>query len=150
MQRCLFPTPFCASVIAVTRFSAVAAVAVIALAGLAQPLVAIAQVPDSLGGIRTFPVQALRGKLAILSTVEATIDGKPIRMAPGMRLRSPQNSLVMLHMVIDKEYAVNYTIEPSTGMLHTAWILNKEELALPREGSGVKRNFFFNSDPTPR
>ena len=110
----------------------------------------VAQVPGSLGGVRTFPEQARRGTLSVLSTVEAQIDGTPVRMAPGMRLMSPQNSLIMLHMVIGKQYAVNYTIEKSTGMLHTAWILNKEELALPREGSGVKRNFRFESDADPR
>ncbi len=126
------------------------AIAGLTAAAVLQPMTAAAQVPESLGGIRTFPEQARRGTLAILSTVEAKIDGTPIRMAPGMRLRSPQNSLIMLHMVIGKEYAVNYTIEKSTGMLHTAWILNKEELALPREGSGVKRNFRFESDADPR
>ena len=127
-----------------------AAVAAFAAVGLLQPWSAAAQMPESLGGVRTFPEQARRGTLVILSTVEAKIDGTPIRMAPGMRLRSPQNSLIMLHAVIGKEYAVNYTIEKSTGMLHTAWILNKEELALPREGGGVQRNFRFESDANPR
>ena len=106
--------------------------------------------PGELGGSRTFPEQAKRGTLAILSTVDAEIDGKPVRMAPGMRLLSPQNSLVMLHSVVGKQYVVNFRIEPSTGMLHTAWILNKAEIALPRPGSGEQRNFRFESDADPR
>ena len=111
---------------------------------------ALAQVPGDLGGSRTFPDQAKRGTLTILSTVDAQIDGKPVRMAPGMRLLSPQNSLVMLHTVIGKQYVVNFRIEPSTGMLHTAWILNKAEIALPRPGSTEQRNFRFESDADPR
>ena len=124
--------------------------ALCALLAFAAPP-AFAQIHGELGGIRTFPDQAKRGNLAILSTVDAEIDGKPVRMAPGMRLFSPQNSLVMLHSVIGKQYTVNYRMEPSTGMLHTAWILNKAEIALPRPGStGVQRNFRFESDADPR
>ena len=132
------------------QFIRMAALAGLTACAALQPLTATAQVPGSLGGVRTFPEQARRGTLAILSTVEAEIDGKPVRMAPGMRLLSPQNSLIMLHMVIGKQYAVNYTIEKSTGMLHTAWILNSDELARAREGSAPIRNFRFESDAEPR
>ena len=111
---------------------------------------AFAQMHGELGGVRTFPEQAKRGTLAILSTVNAEIDGKPVRMAPGMRLFSPQNSLVMLHSSIGKQYVVNYRMEASTGMLHIAWILTKAEIALPRAGSGDQRNFRFESDADPR
>ena len=111
---------------------------------------AFAQMQGDLGGVRTFPEQAKRGNLAVLSTVDAEIDGKAVRMAPGMRLFSPQNSLVMLHSVIGKQYIVNYRMEGSSGMLHTAWVLNKAEIALPRAGSGVQRNFRFETDADPR
>ncbi len=111
---------------------------------------AFAQMHGEIGGVRTFPEQAKRGNLAIFSTVNAQIDGKPVRMAPGMRLFSPQNSLVMLHSVIGKQFTVNYRMEGSSGMLHTAWILNKAEIALPRAGSTVPQNFRFESDADPR
>ncbi|MGP1682207.1 MAG: hypothetical protein ACTS8S_07765 [Giesbergeria sp.] len=105
-----------------------------------------AQSQGELGGVRTFPEQARRGKLAILSTVDAEIDGKPVRMAPGMRLFGTQNALVMLHTVVGKEFVVNYRMEGSSGMLHTAWILTKAETDLARAGSAPKRNFNFESD----
>ena len=139
----------CKSLVSAAAKSGVLALAALTTAVLVQPLPAVAQVPESLGGLRTFPVQARRGTLAVLSTTEAEIDGKLLRMAPGMRLLSPQNSLIMLHTVIGKEYVVNYNIEPSTGMLHTAWILNKEETALPRAGSAPSHNFRFDSDANP-
>ena len=109
-----------------------------------------AQMHGELGGVRTFPEQARRGTLAVLSTVDAEIDGKPVRMAPGMRLFSPQNSLVMLHSVIGKQFTVNYRMEGSSGMLHTAWILTKAEIALPRPGDRAQSNLRFESDATPR
>lgn len=109
-----------------------------------------AQMHAELGGVRTFPEQARRGTLAVLSTVDAEIDGKPVRMAPGMRLFSPQNSLVMLHSVIGKQFTVNYRMEGSSGMLHTAWILTKAESDLPRAGAGAQTNLRFESDTNPR
>ena len=101
-------------------------------AALAAPPVLAQQVPFGLGNVRKFPEAALRGKLSIMSTVDAELNSRAIRMAPGMRLFSPQNSLVMLHTVIGQSFKVNYVIEPSTGMLLTAWILTEAEAAQPR------------------
>ena len=55
-------------------------------------------------------------------------------MAPGMRLFSPQNTLVQRHTVIGQTYKVNYVLEASTGMLHAAWILSEAEAAKPLKG----------------
>ncbi|MBY0454189.1 MAG: hypothetical protein K2Q11_04805 [Burkholderiaceae bacterium] len=90
-------------------------------------------VPLSLGAERNFPDAALRGKLVVTSSGQAEINGTAIRMAPGMRLFSPQNTLVMLHTVLGQSFTVNYLIEHSTGMLITAWILSSSEAAQPRK-----------------
>jgi len=73
--------------------------------------------------------------LSINTASEATLNGKTIRMAPGMRLFSPQNTLVMAHTVMGQTFKVNYVLENSTGMLHAAWILTESEAAQPRKGS---------------
>ena len=97
--------------------------------------------------MRNFPDAALRGTLTLNSLTEATLNGRSIRMAPGMRLLSPQNTLVMLHGVLGQSYKVNYVIENSTGMLLTAWILTKGEADVPRKGSDtVERNYRTESD----
>jgi hypothetical protein len=101
-------------------------------AALSAPPLAAQQIPPGLGNVRNFPEAALRGKLTVVSTVDADLNSRAIRMAPGMRLFSPQNSLVMLHTVIGQSFKVNYVIEPSTGMLLTAWILTEAEAAQPR------------------
>jgi hypothetical protein len=122
------------------------------LAGLACALIcttlpATAQVQPGLGGTRTFPDAAQRGNLTITSVSEASLNGRPIRMAPGMRLLSPQNTLVMAHTVVGQSFKVNYVIETSTGMLITAWILTQGEAEQPRKGSDtVERNFRAESD----
>ncbi len=112
------------------------------------PLPASAQVQGALGVSRTFPDAALRGTLTITAASDATLNGRAIRMAPGMRLFSPQNSLVMAHMVLGQTFKVNYLIEPSTGMLQSAWILSQGEADQSRKGSdAVDRNFRSEFDP---
>ncbi|MFT4241661.1 MAG: hypothetical protein QM569_05190 [Acidovorax sp.] len=101
-----------------------------------------AQVQPGLGVTRNFPPSALRGVLTIDTVAQATLNNRPIRLAPGMRLFSPQNTLVMAHSVIGQTFKVNYVIENSTGMLLTAWILTEKEAAQPRKGSdAVHFNF---------
>ena len=98
---------------------------------------ATAQVPSGMGSQRNFPEAALRGNLTINGTSDATLNGSAIRMAPGMRLFSPQNTLVMAHTVLGQNFKVNYLIESSTGMLHAAWILTDAEAAQPRKGGNA-------------
>jgi len=117
------------------------ALAVAATCGMAV-IPAHAQVQGALGNARTFPDAALRGTLVITGASDATINGQAIRMAPGMRLFSPQNTLILAHQVLGQEFIVNYLIENSTGMLQSAWILSQGEARQPRAGSDtVIRNF---------
>ena len=104
---------------------------------VAAPATAQNTQPTALTGQRNFPEAALRGTLVITSATTATLNGTPIRMAPGMRLLSPENGLVMLHTVVGQEFTANYLIENSTGMLLTAWILSKAEAAQARAGSNA-------------
>lgn len=114
------------------------------------PAAAQGTVQGAMGGMRNFPDAALRGSLVITAASEAEINGRTVRMAPGMRLFSPQNTLVMMHTVLGQQFTVNYLIENSTGMLLTAWILSNAEAAQKRAGSdSVQRNFTFESDATP-
>lgn len=118
---------------------------------LGGTLPATAQVQSALGGTRTFPDAALRGTLTITAGSDATLNGRAIRMAPGMRLFSPQNTLVMAHTVLGQSFLVNYVIEPSTGMLQTAWILSQGEADQPRKGSDtVERNYRSEYDPVQK
>ncbi len=114
------------------------------------PVAALAQ-SDALqaapASLRNFPESALRGKLVVTGMYDARLDGKPIRMAPGVRLFSPQNTLVQAHTVLEKPFTVNYVLENSTGMLLTAWVLSKDEAAQKRQGGRNGRSFlWFGAD----
>lgn len=109
------------------------------------------QVPPGLGGMRNFPDASLRGNLTIQAGSQAVLNGRDVRMAPGMRLFSPQNTLVMLHTVQGQTFKVNYLMENSTGMLLSAWILTEGEASQPRKGSDtIEFNFRTDSDPARR
>jgi len=130
MNRCNTPT---SAPISRRRHAWLVALACGTLMSVAMP--AAAQVEPGLGMNRPFPEAALRGTLTLSTTAEAVLNGKSIRMAPGMRLFSPQNTLVMAHTVLGQTFKVNYVLEASTGMLHAAWILTEREAAQPRKGS---------------
>lgn len=91
-----------------------------------------AQMSPVVGAARNFPEAAVRGTLVITGQGMAEINGKAIRMAPGMRLFNAENALLMLHTVIGQKFTVNYLIEPSTGLLWTAWVLSPAEAAQKR------------------
>ncbi len=84
---------------------------------------------------RNFPPQSARGDLKVASQVEGTVDGKTYRLAPGLRIFNQQNQLVFAHAVVGQKLDVRYLIEPSTGMLITAWVLTQNEIAKePKRG----------------
>ena len=110
------------------------------------PAPAQAQMLPTTGAARNFPEAAVRGTLVMTGQGMAEVNGKALRMAPGMRLLNAENALVMPHTVVGQKLTVNYVVEPSTGLLLTAWVLSASEAAQERKGSGVQRNYFFQSD----
>ena len=152
MNRCLPATTLPASAArrSVRGLAAAGLAALLCSAALAQQT-QVPQLPAGLGGMRNFPDASLRGTLTVVGGTQATLNGNAIRMAPGMRLFSPQNTLVMLHTVQGQSFKVNYLIENSTGMLLSAWILTEGEAAQPRKGSDtVQFNFRTESDKPQR
>lgn len=156
MNRCTpalpLPTSRTGSARSLKAPRAMAAAAMVGLLSLASMGVpAHAQVQPGMGVVRTFPDASLRGNLTIQGASDAVLNGRTIRMAPGMRLFSPQNTLVMPHAVQGQSFKVNYLIESSTGMLLSAWILTEGEAAQPRQGSDtVQFNFRTDSDPAKK
>ena len=75
---------------------------------------------------RNFPQTALRGVIAFTSPSEATLNTKPIRLAPGARIHGTDNMLVMSGTLIGQRFPANYTLE-SNGMLFEVWLLSKDE-----------------------
>ncbi|MBS0507116.1 MAG: hypothetical protein JSR53_07015 [Proteobacteria bacterium] len=119
-------------------------------ATLALPLFSHAQQAPTPAGQRNFPDAALRGQLTIASSAEARLNNANVRLAPGLRIFNTSNALVFAHTLINQPVTVNYVLEPSTGMLHTVWLLTEGEARQPRKGSdAVQTNIRFESD-TPK
>jgi len=91
-----------------------------ALIALAAALPAHAQ--------RVFEADALRGELLVTKPPEALLNGKPIRLAPGARIRDPSNVIQLSGALLGQKLVVNYTLDPA-GDLHSVWILTDAEVA---------------------
>jgi hypothetical protein len=95
--------------------------------------------------VREFPRAALRGELLVTAPPEARLNGRPDRLSPGARIRSPQNQQVMSGAIVGQALTVNY-VRDGAGMIHEVWILNAEEISLKRPGAVAERNFVFESE----
>jgi len=77
---------------------------------------------------RPFPANALRGELVITQFPDALMNGKPVRLAPGSRIKGDTNLWVPPAGLTGRKLIVHYTVE-SSGLLMDVWILNPTELA---------------------
>ncbi|MDP1691522.1 MAG: hypothetical protein Q8L49_06160 [Burkholderiaceae bacterium] len=77
---------------------------------------------------RVFQANALRGELVVTQPPEALLNGRPVRMAPGLRIRNPLNMIQLSGSLLDQKLAVNYTLD-GAGELREVWILSQAELA---------------------
>jgi hypothetical protein len=89
---------------------------------------AVALVPAQAQTHRNFPATALRGELLITAPPEATLNGQPVRLAPGSRIRGEDNMLQMSGALAGRKLVVHYTRE-ANGLLFDVWVLNPAELA---------------------
>ena len=114
-----------------------------ALAGLPAAAQDVGDPP----AVRDFPKNALRGQLVVLAPPEISMDGKPDRLAPGARLRSSDNLLLLTGQVINQKLTVNY-LRDNMGLVQQVWVLTDAEAKLKRPNSPPSLfNFVFGSSP---
>jgi hypothetical protein len=77
---------------------------------------------------RVFQSTALRGELIVMQPPAALLNGEPVRMAPGVRIRNPSNMIQLSGSLLGQKLAVNYTLD-AAGELREVWILTDLELA---------------------
>jgi hypothetical protein len=77
---------------------------------------------------RNFTNQALRGEVAFGQPPEVLLNGKPARLAPGARIRDPNNLVLMPVTLAGRKAVVNYTSDLEGGLLDV-WILTPQEAA---------------------
>ena len=77
---------------------------------------------------RVFQSNALRGELVVTQPPQALLNGKPVRLSPGARIRNLQNMVQLSGSLLGQKLVVNYTLDPA-GELRDVWILTEAELA---------------------
>lgn len=77
---------------------------------------------------RNFPANALRGELKVVQPPDALLNGRPARLAPGVRIRGQNNMLVLSGAAIGQRLIVHYTVDP-LGLVKDVWILTPAEMA---------------------
>ena len=107
--------------------------------------------PTAVGvpGLRSFPPKALRGTMVVRQAPEISMDGRADRLSPGVRIRGPQNQLLMSSALMGQEIVVNYTRE-SFGGVHEVWILTPDEQKQKLKSAYNGRNYLFSSDEQPK
>jgi hypothetical protein len=96
---------------------------------------------------REFPAKAVRGSMVIVQPPLVAMDDKPTRLAPGARILDTSNRLVQPATLVNQELTVNYTLD-LRGQVHHVWLLSEAEAKVKRAGSGVQRNYVFESQQT--
>jgi hypothetical protein len=77
---------------------------------------------------RVFQQDALRGELVVTQPPEALLNGRPVRLAPGVRIRGASNTIQLSGALLGQKLLVNYTLDPA-GDLRDVWVLTEAELA---------------------
>jgi hypothetical protein len=77
---------------------------------------------------RVFPRDALRGMIVVVAAPEIQLNGTPVRLAPGARIRGADNMLALSASLTGYKLLVNYTLD-GQGQVKDVWILTAAEAA---------------------
>ena len=77
---------------------------------------------------RSFPAQAQRAVLQVTQAPDIVLNGKPARLAPGVRIRGSNDLLVLSGTLTGQTLVVNVVLE-SGGLVKEVWLLSPEEAA---------------------
>ena len=79
--------------------------------------------------MRQFPKEALRGEIHFISPPQVELNGTPMRLTPGARLRGEDNMFVLTGALTGQRLTVHYTLEDTSGGIKDVWVLREEERA---------------------
>ena len=119
---------------------------------VAALLISTASAQSEVGApnLRTFPKDAKRGELIVVSAPDIAINGRPDRLSPGVRIRDARNNLVLSGTLANQTLVVNY-VRDNTGLVHNVWVLSSEEIKqkMPGQPDGLFSNIRSMFDTPP-
>ncbi|MEO8656083.1 MAG: hypothetical protein ABI409_18305, partial [Ramlibacter sp.] len=74
------------------------------------------------GFVREAPRDVKPGRMLITAPPEITLNGKPDRLSPGVRIRDLNNMMVLSGTLAGRDLPIVYRRD-SAGLVHEAWIL---------------------------
>jgi hypothetical protein len=89
----------------------------------------IAPPVPAVGLPRILPSGTTKGEMQVASPTSASVDGRPMVLAPGVQIRDPYNMTVLPGM-IQRPVPVRYITDPA-GAISRVWILSAQEAAQP-------------------
>lgn len=84
--------------------------------------------------VRPFPPNTRRAQMTVLNAWEVTLNGTRVRLAPGARIRSTTNAILLSSSVAGQSFLVNYTLD-TLGQPLEIWVLTEAEAAQRLPGS---------------
>jgi hypothetical protein len=96
---------------------------------------------------RVFDNSALRGELVIVAPPEALLNGKPVRLSPGARIRNQQNAIQLSGTLLEQKMLVHYTLD-GMGQVRDVWLLTEEEARRQPWPRTVEESQRWQFDPT--
>jgi hypothetical protein len=108
---------------------------------------ASSEAPTYNASTRAFPSNALRGQLEVKSSHEGTLNGQPVRFAPGLVMRGQTNTAQPPTTFVGERLAVHYVAD-GMGLVSQVWVLTPQEIGRtpwPRNAAEARAWTF---DPT--
>ncbi|HPU52286.1 MAG TPA: hypothetical protein PK359_12075 [Burkholderiaceae bacterium] len=105
-----------------------------ALSG-ASALLALGLVAPAAAQLRTFPPKTRVGKFSMMSFPQALLDDRQVQLAPGVRILSTSNALV-IPSTLTGEQTVRYRLDP-LGQMIEIWLLTPAEADAARREPGT-------------
>jgi hypothetical protein len=106
------------------------ALAILALAVPALVSTAVQAQVQQAQIVRPIPLKSLRGELVFGPPPDVLLNGQPVRLAPGARIKDVNNMLVMSAGLVGTKLIANYTVD-TYGLLDGVWLLRDDEIAQP-------------------
>ena len=96
---------------------------------------------------RVFENNALRGELVVTAPPEALLNGKPVRLSPGVRIRNQQNMIQLSGSLLEQRVLVNYRLD-GLGQVRDVWLLTEEEARRQPWPRTLEESQRWQFDPT--
>ncbi len=88
--------------------------------------------------LRQFPPQARLAELTVANSHEVLLDGRPVRLSPGSRIRGVNNALVVSGALVGQTFMALFTTD-TMGQVHEVWALSPQEVQRITANNRLKR-----------